>query len=268
MFAHGGARAATTPDPGDYVAAPAGVTLGVLYAQRITADKVYSGGSKVVDNLDLSLNVGIARMVHYINIGGVAADLQLIQPFGKQRVGLSGYSESGIGNTIFGGTVWSLADQTTGENLAWSAFVTVPTGGHQNTGFFLSEDRYALDLEAGYVRKLSKDFSLDVLGQTEIYTKDKTTQVERRPLWRAFAHLSYHLSPTTRLALSYRHSWGAREMLAGLTTTEALNNGNAMLTWSTFLTPRFNLQLQYARDVQVKNGPATSGLQSRFVYVF
>lgn len=262
------AHAASAPDPGDYAAAPAGMTLGVLYAQRLQADKVYVDGHSVVDELGLELDVGVARLVHYIQLGGMPADVQLIMPFGRQRVDLSNYRESGYGNLTFGGTVWTLSDNASGEQLGWSAFLTVPTGQKRDRGFFASEDRYALELEAGYIRKLSDSFTLDLIGQTELYTRDKTTEVSRDPLVRGFAHLRYHLSPASHLALSYRLSLGAKESLEGVAVSGAKRDSNVMLTWASWLTPKVNVQLQYTQDVSVRNGAAVKGLQSRFVYVF
>ena len=262
------AQAASAPDPGDYAAAPAGLTLGVLYAQRLQADKVYVDGNRVVDNLGLELDVGVARLVHYIQVGGMPADVQVIMPFGRQRVDLSNYRESGYGNLTFGGTVWTLSDKASGEQLGWSAFMTVPTGQKRDLGFFASEDRYALELEAGYIRKLSDSFSLDLIGQTELYTRDKTTDVSRDPLVRGFAHVRYHLSDTSHLALSYRLSLGAKESLAGATVNGAKRDSNLMLTWASWVTPKVNVQLQYAQDIAVRNGAAVKGLQSRLVYVF
>ena len=118
-----GAQAAGAPDPGDYAAAPAGMTIGILYAQRLQADKVYVDGSRMLNNLGLQLDVGVARVVHYLQVGGLPADIQLIQPFGRQRVDLSDYRESGYGNLTLGGTVWTLSDNASGEQLGWTGFV-------------------------------------------------------------------------------------------------------------------------------------------------
>jgi hypothetical protein len=263
-----GARAAGAPDPGDYAAAPPGVTVGILYGQSLRADKVYVDANKVVGDLGLRLDVGVARVVHYLEVAGLPADIQLIQPFGRQRVDLSGYSESGYGNLTFGGTVWTLSDKATGEQLGWTAFLTVPTGQHRDRAFFASEDRYALTLEAGYIRKLSDAFTLDLIGQTEFYTRDKTTDIHRAALARGFAHLRYHLSPASHVALSYRLALGARETLGGTTVAGAKRDSNVMLTWASWVTPKVNLQLQYAKDVAVRNGPAVKGLQARLAHVF
>ena len=74
-------------------------------------------------------------------------------------------------------------------HLGWAGYLSWPTGKHRREGFFASEDRYALDLQVGYVTLLAPKVSLDLLGQAELYSRDDTTRVGRKPLLRAFAHL-------------------------------------------------------------------------------
>jgi hypothetical protein len=64
----------------------------------------------VVDNLDLSINAGILRYVHFMKLGDYIIDPQIILPFGSQKIGLSDSKTSGIGDLIFGGTLWTIAD--------------------------------------------------------------------------------------------------------------------------------------------------------------
>ena len=70
-------------DPGDYTPLPAGVNLGILYGQYATRDTVYADGDKVPVDAGLNTIIGLARFVHYMDIGGVIVDPQIIVPFGK-----------------------------------------------------------------------------------------------------------------------------------------------------------------------------------------
>lgn len=262
------AQAAGTPDPGDYVPAPAGVTVFAAYAQHMKADKAYADGDKVADGLGLQLDVAVARVMHYFELAGRPADLEVILPYARQRVGSAGYRESGLGNLQLGSTLWTLSDQAAGRHWGWAGYLTLPTGEHRRDGLAVSEDRYALDLETGYVMRLAGPWSLDFIGQAEFYTRDDTTRVSRRPMLRGFAHLSYHLSDATRLAVSVRQTWGARESLGGQTVLGARNDTNLMLTWARQFGDAVQLQLQYARDVKVRNGSPMRALQARTVFAF
>jgi hypothetical protein len=261
-------RAASAPDPGDYVPAPAGATVTALYAQQQKADRVYEGGRRVAGDLGLKLDIGVLRVMHYFELGGKPADLELVLPFGRQRIGGDDTRLSGLGNVILGTTYWTHSDEASQTHLGWAGYLTVPTGEHRSEGFFASENRYALDLQFGYITPLAPKVSLDLLGQTELYTRDDTTRIERKPLVRAFAHLSWHLSDTTRLAFSVRQAFGARETLDGHTVLGNRRDTNLMLTWQHQVSDALQLQLQVAKDVKVRNGAAVQALQARVAYVF
>lgn len=262
------AHAAGTPDPGDYVPAPAGATVFALYAQHISGDKVHADGHQVENGLGLRMDVGVARLMHYTTVGGKTMDFELIAPFSRQRVHSVGYRASGLGNLQLGATYWMLENHETGHHAAWAAYLTLPTGAHRKNGFAISEDRYALDLEAAYLMPLGRHWSLDLIGQVETYSRDKSTDVRRRPMARAFAHLSYHWSPQTRLAVSLRQSWGARETLHGATVLGSKSDTNLLLTWAHQFTDSFQLQLQYSDDVRVRNGSPVKAWQARTVFAF
>lgn len=262
------AYADVRPDPGDYTGLPAGTNLLLAYAQFPRGDKVYSKGNKVVDNLDLSVNAGILRYVHFMKLGDYIIDPQIIVPFGSQKIGLSDSKTSGLGDVIFGATLWTLADLAKGEHLGWSVFFTAPTGGDKNQGFALSNNRWATDLQVGYIRKLSDKWTIDLIGETEFYQDQRDTKAQKDPLLQAHGHLRYHLSDATYVAATYRHAWGAKEKLDGVELAGAKNNGTAMLTWASFVDKQWQVQLQYVQDLKIEEGPKTSALQARVLYVY
>ena len=264
----GTARADVRPDPGDYTGLPAGTNLLLGYAQFPRADKVYSHGNQTVSNLDLSINAGIFRYVHFMKLGDYIIDPQIIVPFGTQKIGLSDSKTSGLGDVIFGGTLWTLADLTRGEHLGWSVFFTAPTGSDRNQGFALSNNRWATDLQVGYIHKLSDTWTLDLIGETEFYQDQRDTKARKDPLYQGHAHLRYFLSGATYLAGTYRHAWGARESLNGADIAGRKNNGTAMLTWASFVDKQWQVQLQYTQDVKVEDGPKVNGVQARVLYVY
>jgi hypothetical protein len=268
LLAAASAHAAGLPDPGDYVPAPAGTTVLAVYAQQQKAERVYDHGERVPGHLGLKLDLGIARAMHYFEVAGMPADVELILPVARQRVTAAGYSESGIGNVIVGATLWTLSNPEAGRHLGWAAYLSLPTGQKRDQGLAVSEDRYALDLEAGYITKLGGAWSLDLVGQLEFYGRDRTTEVSRRPMLRGLAHLSYRVSDANTLALGLRQTYGMRETQGGVTVLGARRDTNLMLTWQHQLTETVQLQLQYQKDVKVHNGPALQGLQARAVFVF
>jgi hypothetical protein len=264
----GATHAATAPDPGDYTGLPAGTDLFLMYGYHTTADDVYADGKKVVDKLGLKLDLGLLRYVHFTKWGDYLVDPQIVVPFARQKVGLGDSRTSGLGDVILGGTLWTIADLANGEHLGWSVFVTAPTGADKDEGFAVSDNRWKVELAAGYIRRLAPKWSIDLIPQVELYQDDRSTDVKRDPMLRGFAHLRYHVSDATHLALSYRHAWGAKEKLAGATVKSAMNDGTVLLTAASFLDKQWRLQLQYAHDMQVENGPKTRTIGAQLLYAY
>lgn len=262
------AHAAGAPDPGDYVPAPDGTTVVALYAQHLRGDRARQDGETVASDLNLRFDATVARFMHYGSLAGQPADVELIVPWGRQRLGDGAERLSGVGNVSIGATWWPLADAERGEYLGVASYLSLPTGAHRDEGLFVSEDRAAWDVEAGYVKPLGGPWTLDLVGQVEAYQRDRSTEIARRPMLRAFAHLSYALSDATRFALSLRQTWGAREHLDGETVTGAHADTNLMLTWQQQIGETLQLQVQAARDVRVRSGVPLDALQLRLVAAF
>lgn len=263
-------QAASSPDPGDYTALPAGTDLTLLYLQNLRADSTYSGGNKVAlpRDLDLNLRLGLLRQVHFMKLGGYTIDPQIIIPFARQTLGLTDSSASGIGDITVGGTLWTIADLPGGEHLGYSLFVTAPTGAAKDKSFAISDDRWAADLQVGYIRRLAPNWSIDLIGQTEFYQDRRDTGARKDPLGRAFVHLRYHLSDATHLAASLRYAVGARESLGGTTLSGSKNDTNLTLTWASFVTKQVQVQTQYSQDLHVENGPKLNMLGLRLLYAY
>jgi hypothetical protein len=58
----------------------------------------------------VSVDAGILRYVHFTKWGDFIVDPQVIVPFGHQKVDASRSSSSGLGDVIFGGTLWTTAE--------------------------------------------------------------------------------------------------------------------------------------------------------------
>ncbi len=256
------------PDPGDYTALPEGTNLGVLYYQHHVADDIYFDGDKVASDAGLSLDVGILRYVHFTKLGGYTIDPQIIAPFGRQQLDLTDDQKSGIGDVIFGATLWLHENADKGDYFGLSTFFTAPTGAKKNGGFALSNNRWAVDLQAGYITRLAPQVTLDLIGEVELYQDQRDTDAEKDPLLQTHAILRYHPDELSHLGLTWRHAAGAEEKLGEATLSTRRNDDNLLFTWARFLSPRWQLQLQYSHDLQVENGPKTQGFQSRLLYVF
>lgn len=262
------AQAAGTPDPGDYAPAPAGATVVAAYAQQARGSRNYTNGQRDADDLGLKLDIGVLRAMHYFQVAGMPADLELILPMARQRVSSIGYRESGLGNLALGATIWPYSDEASGRHWGIATYLSMPTGQKRDQGLAVSENRYAWDIETGYIVPLGKSWSLDFIGQAEFYGNERATSARRRPMLRGFVHLSYQLGEHGKLAFSVRQTAGMKETLGGATLMGARRDTNLMLTWQQWLGEATQLQVQYQHDVRVRNGTPLHGVQLRLVQLF
>lgn len=265
------AQADVRPDPGDYTALPKGTNAVVLYQQNPRGEAQYSGGEKVADDLGLKMTVGVLRLIHFTDFFGTGYtwDPQIVIPFGRQEVGLIDSKNTGIGDITFGGTVWTIADQARNEHLGWSVFVTAPTGADKDQGFALSNNRWALDLQVGYIKGLTDRITWDVIAETEFYDNQRSTDAKKDPLLQLHNHLRYNFTPQTYAALSYRHNWGARETLDGRTLASRHDNGTVGFTVATMLSNQLQVLGQVQRDTSIREGVKIDhSLQFRLAYFY
>lgn len=261
--------AAVAPiDPGDYTGLPGGTTVALLYYQRVTADDVYASGSKVVDNLYLKLDLGALRAVHYQDWGAGLLGVEALLLFGKQKVGLTDESMSGVGDLKLGVHYWPIHDLERNEHLAFGAKLVLPSGSKSDQGFSVSDNRWALNPAVGYIRSLTPKISLDLAAQLEFYGRNRDTKAKRDPVYYIDNSLRYHLDAASELAVTYRHTWGGKETLGGVTVADKLDNGTLVLGWQSFLTKQLQLALRYRQDVKTEQGPKLRGLETRLLYLF
>lgn len=264
------AHAGAAPDAGDYTALPAGTNLSLLYLQNLRADDVYAHGDKqpLPRDLDLNVKLGLFRQVMFTKLGDYTIDPQIIIPYARQSDALSGKSPSGIGDVLFGATLWTIADLPGGEHLGYSVFITAPTGSERDQGFAISDNRWAADLQVGYIKRFAPRWSIDLIGSAEFFQDRRDTHAEKDAVLKAYAHLRYHLNDSSHLAASLRYTGGGREKLAGTEISGRKRDSNATLTWASFLSKQVQLQLQYSRDLHVENGARLDTFALRALYAY
>ncbi len=251
-------------DPGDYTPLPAGVNLAILYGQYATRDTVYSDGNKVPVEAGLDTTIGLARFVHYMDIGGIIVDPQIIVPFGKVELEepfgpLQPTSESGVGDPIIGATAWVHNNPEDQQWVGLSAFVSVPVGQYdENKGpVNIGENRWKGIFQAAYVKHLSNNVVLDLIAEYSVYgDNDDFLGFEREQddAQSLQGHLRYLLSKQSHVALSYYHSFGGETSVGGQDQDDGVNTNRWLATYATFVDPTVQLQIQAGQDISVENG--------------
>ncbi|MDP3536403.1 MAG: transporter [Halomonas sp.] len=251
-------------DPGDYVPLPEGSNLGLLYLQYASRDSVYANGDQLPGGAGLDTHIGLARLIHYLDIGGYTVNPQVILPFGKVNLTspfgpLEPESATGIGDPMIGATAWLVNNPEQQQWFGLSAFASIPFGqydshkGPVNVG----ENRWKGIFQAGYVTGLSDHFMLDLIAEYAIYSNNddflgiRREQDDSQSLQ---THFRYLLNPQSHIALSYYHTFGGETTVGGVQQDDELNNNRWLATFSTFVQPTLQLQAQYGQDIGVENG--------------
>lgn len=251
-------------DAGDYVPAPAGTNLALLYLQHARSDRMMSNGATAPGNNGLGTDIGILRLVHFMEIGGLIVDPQILLPFGRVsgRDDLAGAlgRTNGLGDPILAATVWVQNDPLNKVYTGITPYVYVPTGSYDaQRPLNMGEHRWRYNLQAAHVRPLGGPWTLDVIGDVTWYGKnDKFGAAERtmkqKPLYQGQAWLRYALSPTADLRASVSRTFGGATRVDGLGQNDRKATTKFSVGGSMFIGPKTQVIALWGRDTEVQNG--------------
>jgi hypothetical protein len=247
-------------DAGDYVAAPAGTTAGLLYLQGAERDHLYQQGERIADSPGLDSQIGMLRLVHYTDLAGYRVAPQVLLPFGRLdgRNGLE--DSSGPADPILAMPLWLLNDPAHSRYFGITPYLFLPLGEYDSDdNLNLGENRWKLDLQAGYVtgltEKLSLDLAADVMfyGRNNHYGSGRWTH-RQKPSYQYQGFLRYQLTPTLDLrgGLSWLDGGENRVDRQWLDDRQESGKWNLGFSWS-FL-PATQVAATYGRDFAVENG--------------
>lgn len=252
-------------DADDYSAGaiPAGTSLALLYYQHAERDKVYSNGAQVAGG-NLNSDVGILRLVQFVDIFGFRADPQILLPFGSLKASndlRALGSTSGVADLIVTATVWLLNKPTEGEFFGITPAVFVPIGTYdKNKPLNLGENRWKYLLQAGYTTPLlTKALSLQLAADVTAFGRNDDSgpsgkSLSQKPLYQFQAWLKYNLSPTLDLRAGTSHYVGGRTEVDGVANADRTRTTNAKLGFGWSFSPGWNFAALYGRDLSVRNG--------------
>lgn len=267
-------------DAGDYTALPAGTTLGLLYAQHASRDKLYAHGRALPPEGRLVSDIGILRGVRFMELGGHVVNPQFLLPFGRLRGkgdfdGLG--SNSGVGDLIVAAAVFGSkpGDKT---QYAVMPYVWLPTGQYdRNDPLSLGENRWKFALQGGYSTPLSEKVSFDLMGDVTFFGKNDDaddgaggrTTLKQKPLLDVQAHLRWHLDAATDLRLQLAHSLGGETKLGSAWQDNRGAGTRMKLGVGHFFGQTTQLLVLFNRDLHVREGfKIDKGVQLRLLQVF
>ena len=268
---------------GDYTALPAGTHIAAWYQQYSQADRFNpDGGSDSTRQTRLKSNISILRLIHFMDIGGITVDPQILLPFGHvydARIGGQSLgSASGIADPIVGATFW-LVNQpgagVSGRYFGITPLLYLPWGRYdRKDALNLGENRFKGDLQLGWVEPLWGRFSLELYGDAVVYGHNDEAgsgrqTLKQAPTYQVQGNLRYDFNPTQRIALGYSASTGGKRYLDGEYTGQKTENQQVRLEFQQMVSQRVQLSAQLTRDLRTVGGfQEDAGINLRALLVF
>jgi hypothetical protein len=269
----------------DYLPLPAGYTLFAAYFNHVSANNYYVNDDKVTDNFNKSLNLGLLRLVQYVNIGdalvgdgGFTVDPQFIIPFvdlelSGDHIGGTDFSSSGMGDPMILATFWFVNDP---QNKFWVGFtpwVTVPIGRYdKNRMASPGANRWVIKPEFGIVKGFGEKTYLDIIFAEEFYTDNNEymgkSDLEQDPTFQLETHLSYDITKTWSVSLDYFFIAGGETKIDGVDQDNEMSNHGLGLTSFFMVGDHHQLLFSYRDDFSVESGWGDKTFGARWCYFF
>ncbi|MBJ7220807.1 MULTISPECIES: transporter [unclassified Brenneria] len=250
-------------DAADFVPAPAGTTAGLLYLQHAERDRFYAQGRETLRDPRLVSNVGIARLIHYTDVGGLTVAPQILVPFGRLAASrdTSALGDTrGVGDVIVTAPTWLVNDPQSRTYFALAPYLYLPVGSYdKNRSLNMGENRWKFNLQAGLVKGFTDNWFIDITadamfhGRNDDYGASGAT-LKQDPLYQGQAYLRYQFTPTANAFVGLSQNWGGKTRVNGVTNDDAAEQRKFSVGGSYFVTPKTQLLVAAGRDIKVENG--------------
>jgi len=270
VFAEGDAR--------DYIPAPAGTKLMVVYYNHQTGNDLYADGDKVSEDFNFNANIGILRPVIFTQIGPFLADPQMLIPFGDvtidgNAVGGTEIMGNGLADPILTATFWLINNPEKKWWLGFTPYFFLPIGDYDNDRpLNLGENRWKFREEFATVIGLCEKTYLDLYAAGEFYMDNddfgaNSLTKEQDPAFFAEAHLSYDITSKLYVAGEYFYKFGGETSVDDIDLDDEASDHAVRVTFGYWIMDNVQLLTKYRRDLHVENGPKTQSFETRFMFL-
>ena len=263
-------------DAGDYVPAPPGTNLALVYLQYGHSGAIYSKGQKVDDKAELDSEIGILRYVGFTKVAGMTLDYQILQPYGRISGGGSTAAlgnTSGFADTILVSTLWVHNDPSSKSYLGITPYLYLPTGNYNRTqALNLGEHRWKGSMQAVYSQGFGEHFVAELAGDAMIYGKNDEAAggaLTQKAQYRVQGFARYLIDPKNELNVRLMYVTGGETKIAGIDQNNVTKTLSVLGTWRRTLSPKWQLMTQVGTDLSVYNGFAEGArAQVRILRIF
>ncbi len=273
-----GARAQEI-EPYEFVPLPAGTNLAIGYYVYGHQTQFNVARGSTIKNSGLEVNVGVARYVHFVEIGGHPAGFQVLQNFGSLSAGhIDGQSLGsvfGAQQTTLSAFIWPYVNTASKTNVNTTVFLYPPLGTYDGRrALNIGDNRWKGAIQLGLSQGIGDRFAFDADVDATFYGDNASyvpgfRRLSQDPTYRVQFWGNYRWSPGFTTSLGYEGLFGGDEQVNsrfnGSKTEVQRIRANAAL----FLSPRLQTMIEVNHDVHVTGGFRQEiGATLRVVYVF
>jgi hypothetical protein len=252
-------------EPNDLVPLPAGTNAAMgYYAYEDDTQFNYAKGGKFIENTGMQVNLGAGRYLHYFDLAGHPAAVQVLQIFGSESGGeIAGErlgSAFGAADIALNAAIWPYANWAAGRYLVIVGWLYPPSGTYDPTSpVNLGANRWEGDVQIGWDQRIGHCFSYDLAFDTAFYGDNEDAfpdgaRLSQDPTYRVQVWANWRWTPRLQTSLGYEGFSGGDQSLDGVFDGEKTEEQRLRFTISYFITPTIQALLELNHDVQVVGG--------------
>ncbi|MGY0551982.1 transporter [Vreelandella sp. 2A-K22] len=246
----------------DFLSAPAGTSIGVLYLGNEQANR-FHGAADPEGNARLDVNALAYRQIWFSDICGRLCTPQFVMPLVEVDARLPGAAErerqSGLGDPQVGGTLFFVDRPEDRVASGLLTMLTVPVGEYdsQRPGTSPGANRWGATFVFNYTRGVGEKWVLEASLEAQLYGDNDDylgMTLEQDPLYRLQAFASYDLTDNTYGALRLIHAEGGALQLDGRVLEDTRQRYTQLgVELGHQLSPRHQVMLALSHNVDTDN---------------
>jgi len=274
-----GSTKAQEIEPYEFTPLPAGTNLAIGYYVYGHNTEYNVARGSTIKNSGLEVNVGVARYVHFVEIGGHPAGFQFLQNFGSLSAGhIDGQSLGsvfGAQQTTLSAFIWPYVNTATKTNLNTTAFIYPPLGTYDSRrALNIGDNRWKGDIQIGLTQGIGDRFAFDAEFDVLVYGDNASyvpgnRRLSEDPTFRTQFWANWRWSPAFTTSIGYEGLFGGKEQVNSVFNGSKTEVQRIRANAALFLTPRIQTMLELNHDVKAVGGfKQDFGATVRVVYVF
>lgn len=279
LFAARPARAQMI-EPNDFIPLPPGsnALLG-YYAYDHNTQFTFANGPTFTDQTGVEVNLGALRYLHYFELGGHPAAVQVYQIFGSESgAEIGGHrlgSAFGATDLALNAAIWPYADHEHGRYLIVVGWLYPPTGTYDpQSAVNLGDNRWKGDVQVGWDQRIGQQFTYDLSFDTTFYGDNNNAfpgglRLGQDPTYQVQFWANWNWTRQFQTSLGYLGLFGGDQSLDGIFTGQKTQEQRLRAAASYFVTPRLQGLLEVNHDVQaIGTFKQQFGTILRVLYIF